>query len=289
MYLKNMTKDDIKSHIHDIYGVEISANAINQITNNILKLLEPAKKWQNRPLKNIYAVVFMDVIRYFLKEDENLAEKSVYIATGIDLNGIRDVLGIWVCDNERANFLNVIQKIKARGVDDILITCVDNLKEFTNEIKVVYPKTETQHIVHHVYTGTKPVSPEDNRALMYDLQSVYDAPGEQLALSALDEFYRKWKEKHPRIDISRRDVQASFSNYFKYPKEIRDLLYNISSIKEFSRRFRKIKNKDNFPTDDSLFNILYLVMTNITQKWTDGYKGWEQIYPQLESIFPDRL
>jgi transposase-like protein len=289
MYAKGMTQSDIESHIQEIYGLEVSDSTVSRITDKILPI---AKEWQRRPLESIYAVMFMDAIHYHVRKEGSIVKKAVYIAIGVDLNGIKDVLGIWVGETESAKFwLSVMNEIKNRGVDDILIACVDGLTGFTDAIGAVYPKTEIQQcIIHQIRNSTRFVSYKDIKALMADLKAVYGAPDEQSALFALDTFEQKWNGKYPKIAVSWRSNWVNLSTYFKYPKEVRTLIYTTNSIEGFNRQLRKVtKNKGVFPTDDSLFKMLYLDMMDITKKWTGRRRDWGQIHSQLEIFFADRL
>jgi len=289
MYAKGMTQSDIEGHIQEIYGLEVSESTISRITDKILPI---AKEWQRRPLESIYAVMFMDAIHYHVRKEGSIVKKAVYIAIGVDLNGIKDVLGLWVGENESAKFwLSVMNEIKNRGVDDILIACVDGLTGFVDAIGAVYPKTEIQQcIIHQIRNSTRFVSYKDIKALMADLKSVYGAPDEQSALFALDTFDQKWSKKYPKIAVSWRSNWANLATYFKYPKEVRTLIYTTNSIEGFNRQLRKVtKNKGVFPNDDSLFKMLYLAMMDITKKWTGRRKDWGQIHSQLEIFFADRL
>ena len=289
MYAKGMTTSDIESHIQEIYGLEVSDTTVSRITDKILPV---AKEWQRRPLESIYAVVFMDAIHYHVRKEGSIVKKAVYIAIGIDLDGKKDVLGMWIGENESAKFwLSVMNEIKNRGVNDILIACVDGLTGFTDAIDAVYPKTEIQQcVIHQIRNCTKFVSYKDIKALMADLKAVYQAPDEQSALFQLEVFDEKWGGKYPKIAISWRNNWVNLSTYFKYPQEVRTLIYTTNSIEGFNRQLRKVtKNKGVFPTDDSLFKMLYLAMMDITKKWTGRRKDWGQIHSQLEIFFADRL
>jgi transposase-like protein len=289
MYAKGMTTGDIEGHIQEIYGLDVSDTTVSRITDKILPL---AKEWQRRPLESIYAVVFMDAIHYHVRKEGSIVKKAIYIAIGIDLNGIKDVLGMWVGENESAKFwLSVMNEIKNRGTEDILIACVDGLTGFTDAIGAVYPQTEIQQcIIHQIRNCTKFVSYKDIKALMVDLKAVYGAPNEQDALFQLEVFDEKWGGKYPKIAVSWRNNWVNLSTYFKYPQEVRTLIYTTNSIEGFNRQLRKVtKNKGVFPTDDSLFKMLYLAMVDITKKWTGRRKDWGQIHSQLEIFFADRL
>ena len=289
MYAKGMSQSDIEGHIQEIYGLAISDSTISRITDKILPI---AKEWQSRPLESIYAVVFMDAIQYHVRKEGVIVKKAVYIALGVDLNGMKDVLGMWVGEVESAKFwLTVMNEIKNRGVEDILIACVDGLTGFTDAIGAVYPKTEIQQcIIHQIRNSTRFVSHKDIKALMGDLKAVYSAPDEQAGLFALDAFEQKWDKKYPKIAVSWRSNWVNLSAYFKYPKEVRTLIYTTNSIEGFNRQLRKVtKSKGVFPTDDSLLKMLYLAMMDITKKWTGRRRDWGLIHSQLQIFFADRL
>ena len=283
MYAKGMTTSDIEAHIQDIYGLECSDSTISRITDKILPVV---REWQSRPLEEIYAVVFMDAIHF------QIVKKAVYIAIGINMNGLKEVLGMWVGENESAKFwLSVMNGLKNRGLQDILIACVDGLTGFPTAIEAVYPKTEIQQcVIHQIRNTTRFVSYKDIKALMADLKKVYAAIDEQTALAELENFDEKWGNKYPKIAISWRDNWANLSTYFKYPQEVRTLIYTTNAIEGFNRQLRKVtKNKGVFPTYDSLLKMLYLAMMDITKKWTGKRREWGQIHSQLEIFFADRL
>lgn len=289
MYAKGMSTGDIETHIKDLYGIEMSDSTISRVTDKILPI---AREWQSRPLEPIYAVVFMDAIHYHVRSEGQIIKKAVYIAIGIGIDGIKDVLGLWIGENESAKFwLSVMNGLKNRGVQDILIACVDGLTGFPEAIAAVYPKTEIQRcIIHQIRNTTKYVSYKDIKVLMADLKKVYTAIDEQTALYELDSFGEKWDGKYPKISESWRNSWAQLSTYFKYPKEVRTLIYTTNAIEGFNRQLRKVtKSKSVFPTDDSLFKMLYLAMIDITKKWSGRRRDWGQIHSQLHIYFGDRL
>ena len=250
------------------------------------------REWQLRLLEEIYAVVFMDAIHFHVRSEGQVVKKAAYIAIGINMDGIKEVLGMWVGENESAKFwLTVMNGLKNRGVQDILIACVDGLTGIPQAIEAVYPKTEIQQcIIHQIRNTTRFVSYKDLRELMADLKKVYAAVDEQTALSELDNFDEKWSGKYPKIALSWRSNWANLSTYFKYPGEVRTLIYTTNAIEGFNRQLRKVtKNKGVFPTDDSLLKMLYLAMMDITKKWTGKRREWGQIHSQLEIFFADRL
>ena len=289
MYAKGMSVSDIEKHIRDIYGLEISDTTVSRITD---KVLPAAKEWQQRPLESIYAVVFLDAIHYRVRSEGQIVKKAVYIAIGIDLDGKKDVLGMWVGENESAKFwASVLNNMRNRGVEDILIACTDNLTGFSQVIEAVFQKTDIQNcIIHQLRNSSKYVSYKDIKALMADLKKVYTAVDEEAALNALDEFAAVWDSKYPRISKSWYDNWANLSTYFKFPQELRKLIYTTNTIEGFNRQLKKVtKSKSVFPTDDSLFKMLYLAMTDITKKWTGRRQDWSRIYAQLVIYYADRI
>ena len=289
MYAKGMTTGDIEAHIQDIYGVDVSDTTVSRITDKILPV---AKEWQQRPLESIYAVVFLDAIHYHVRNEGQIVKKAVYIAIGIDLDGHKDVLGMWVGENESAKFwATVLNSLKNRGVEDIFIACTDNLTGFSAAIEAVYPKTEIQNcIIHQLRNSSKYVSYKDLKALMADLKAVYAAVDEPAALDALDTFAEHWDKKYPKISQSWRNNWANLSTYFKFPQALRRLIYTTNTIEGFNRQLRKVtKSKSVFPTDDSLFKMLYLAMIDITKKWTGRKQDWSMIHAQLAIYFEDRM
>lgn len=289
MYAKGMTTGDIEAHIQDIYGVDVSDTTVSRITDKILPV---AKEWQQRPLESIYAVVFLDAIHYHVRSEGQIVKKAVYIAIGIDLDGHKDVLGMWVGENESAKFwATVLNSLKNRGVEDIFIACTDNLTGFSAAIEAVYPKTEIQNcIIHQLRNSSKYVSYKDLKALMADLKAVYAAVDESAALDALDTFAEHWDKKYPKISQSWRNNWANLSTYFKFSQELRRLIYTTNTIEGFNRQLRKVtKSKSVFPTDDSLFKMLYLAMIDITKKWTGRKQDWSMIHAQLAIYFEDRM
>ncbi len=289
MYAKGMTTGDIETHIRDIYGLEVSDTTVSRITDKILPV---AKEWQQRPLESIYAVVFLDAIHYHVRSEGQIVKKAVYIAIGINLDGKKDVLGMWVGENESAKFwATVLNGLRNRGVEDIFIACTDNLTGFSDAIAAVFPKTDIQNcIIHQLRNSSKYVSYKDIKALMADLKAVYAAPDEDSAIAALEDFSAKWDKKYPKISQSWQANWANLSTYFKFPAELRKLIYTTNAIEGFNRQLRKVtKSKSVFPTDDSLFKMLYLAMIDITKKWTGRRQDWSAIHAQLAVYYADRM
>jgi len=289
MYAKGMTTGDIETHIQDIYGISVSDSTVSRITDKILPI---AKEWQQRPLEAVYAVVFLDAIHYHVRSEGQIVKKAVYIAIGVGLDGRKDVLGMWVGENESAKFwATVLNSMRNRGVEDIFIACTDNLSGFSNAIESVFPKTEIQNcIIHQLRNSSKYVSYKDLKALMADLKAVYSAVDEPSALDALDVFSEHWDKKYPQISESWRDNWTNLSTYFKFPQEVRRLIYTTNAIEGFNRQLRKVtKSKSVFPTDDSLFKMLYLATMDITRKWTGRRQDWSIIHAQMAVFFADRM
>lgn len=289
MYAKGMTTRDISSHIKQIYGFGLSESMVTQITNKILPTIE---EWQNRPLDSIYPFVFLDAIHYNVRENGVIVKKAVYIALGYNKNGLKEVLGMWVGENESAKYwLMVLNQLKERGLEDILIVSTDNLPGFTQAIETVYPKTEIQKcVIHQIRSSTRYVSYKDIKELMTDLKKVYKAPKEETALLQLDLFKDKWNDKYPSCVRSWENNWAELATYFKYPQEIRTLIYTTNAIEAFNRQLRKVtKNKTIFPTDFALVKSLYLAMADASLKWTSRIRGWDKIISQLSIYFEGRI
>ena len=289
MYAKGMTTRDISTHLRDVYGVDASAEMISHMTDRILPI---AKEWQNRPLEKKYAVVFMDAVHFNVREDNRTVKKAVYVAIGIRLSGVKEVLGMWIGGNESAKYwLGVLNEIKNRGVEDIMIVSVDGLTGFVDAIGAVYPQAEVQRcIVHQVRYTTKFVNYKDRKEFVKDMKAIYQSPTEELALEKLDEFDEKWGKKYASSIASWRNNWAQLSTFFKYPEEIRKIIYTTNSIENFNRGLRKVtKSKSIFPTDDALFKSIYLAMMDITKKWSGKAWNWGQTLDQLMIYFGDRI
>ena len=289
MYAKGMTTRDISTHIKEIYGFGISESMVSKITNKILPTIE---EWQNRPLEKVYPFVFLDAIHYHVRENNIVVKKAVYIALGYNTEGYKEILGMWVGENESSKYwLLVLNQLKERGLEDILIVSTDNLSGFSQAIESVYPKTEIQKcVIHQIRNSTKFVSYRDIKELMKDLKTVYKASTEKLILSNLDIFEEKWGKKYPMCVNSWRNNWAELSTYFKYPEGIRKLIYTTNSIENFNRQLRKVtKNKTIFPNDYALQKSLYLAMVDASSKWTSRIRGWDQILSQLSIFFEGRI
>lgn len=289
MYAKGMTTGDIECHMRELYDIDISDSTVSRITDKIMPVV---KEWQERPLEEVYAVVFMDAVHYHVRSEGRIVKQAVYIALGIDMNGHKDVLGMYVGENESARFwLSIMNGLKNCGEEDILIACVDGLDGFPQAIEAVYPQTEIQQcIIHQIRNTTRFVSYKDIKRLMTDLKRVYTAPTEETAREELESFRNIWDSQYPKIYRSWSENWAILSTYFKYPEAVRHLIYTTNAIEGVNRQLRKVtKSKTIFPSDDSLLKMLYLATINITKKWTGHRQDWGQIHSQLEIYFEERL
>ena len=289
MYAKGMTTRDISKHLQDVYGVDASAEMISHMTDRILPI---AREWQNRPLERKYAIVYMDAVHFNVREDNRTVKKAVYVAIGIRVTGQKEVLGMWIGGNESAKYwLGVLNEIKNRGTEDIMIVSVDGLTGFVDAIQAVFPKAEVQRcIVHQIRYSTKFISYKDRKEFVKDLKLVYKADTEEMAVVALDALEDKWGAKYTASVTSWRNNWPQISVYFKYPPEIRRLIYTTNAIENFNRQLRKVtKAKSVFPTDDALFKILYLAMSEATEKWTGKAWDWGQTLDQLYIYFEGRI
>ncbi|MED1876499.1 IS256 family transposase [Brevibacillus borstelensis] len=289
LYAKGVSTRDIQDHLQQLYGIEVSPTLISNVTNKIVPMI---KEWQNRPLQAVYAVVFLDAIHFKVKQDGAIVNKAAYMVIGIDLDGHKDVLGIWIGENESAKFwLHVLNELKNRGVQDILITSVDNLRGFTEAISACYPKTEIQKcVIHQIRNSIKYVSYKDLKKITSELKPIYKAPTEQAALEELEQFEQTWGSKYPLMVRSWRNNWDEIATFFKYPPEIRKLIYTTNVIESYHRQLRKVtKGKAMFPTDDALLKMLYLVTMDVLRKWTGRVQNWGQILLQLSVFFKDRV
>ena len=289
MYAKGMSQRDIADTIEDIYGFEISHETISEITDSVLEQLE---EWQNRPLKRFYTFLFVDCLYVAIRKDYETKNYAVYVILGYDVDGQKDILGLWLSESEsKHQWMQIFDELKNRGVEDILIACVDGLTGFPQAIEAVFPQTEIQQcIIHQIRNTTKFVSYKEIKPLMADLKRVYAAPTEEIALAELESFDGKWSGKYPKIAKSWKDNWTNLSTYFKYPEAVRRLIYTTNTIEGFNRQLRKVtKSRTVFPSDDSLLKMLYLAMMDITKKWTGHRQDWGQIHSQLEIFFEERL
>lgn len=289
LYAKGMGTRDINYHMKQIYGIDASPTLISNVTDKILPI---AKEWQNRPLFPIYPIIYLDGIVYDVRENGAVIKKTVYVVFGITIEGKKEILGLWIGEAESSKFwMNVLSDLKNRGVKDILIASVDGLNGFEEAIKAIFPNTEIQKcVVHQIRTSTKFVSYKDRKPFCADMRSIYTAPNEEMALKALDKFEEIWGKKYAYAIKSWRDNWPLLSTFFKYPEEIRRIIYTTNQIESFNRRLRKVtKTKGAFTSEKSLFKLLYLVIQDVTEKWTMPIHNWSQIINQLIIYFGDRI
>jgi transposase-like protein len=289
MYAKGMSTRDIEEFLRDLYGVEASASLISRITDRIIPEI---KEWQSRVLKPVYAIMFLDAIVYKVRKEGTVVNKSIYIAIGIDLEGHKDVLGFWVGESESSKFwLMVTNELKNRGVRDILIASVDGLNGFSDAIHASFPQTEIQRcIVHQIRNSTKYISYKDLKQFTQDLKPVYKAANEEQAVEELVELEKKWGSKYPSAIKSWKNNWDELSTFFKYPAEIRKIIYTTNAIENFNRQLRKVtKTKSAYVSDDALSKSLYLAIRDITKKWTGRVQNWGFILDQLLIFFEDRI
>ena len=289
LYSQGTSTRDIEKTMNELYGIEVDATRVSKITD---KLLPVIRDWQNRTLENVYAMVMLDAIHYKVREDGIVVKKAVYIAIGTDLEGRKDVLGLWVGANESSKYwLGVLNGLKNRGVQDILIVSVDGLTGFSEAIAAAFPKTEIQRcVIHQIRSSTRYVSYKDIKAVTTALKPIYKAPTEETALAALDEFEQKWGSKYPMAIKSWRDHWDELATMFKYPEQIRRIIYTTNAIENFNRQLRKVtKTKGAFVSDDALMKQLYLTTIQITDKWTMPIRDWGNILMHLIIYFGDRV
>lgn len=289
MYAKGMSTRDIEDHLRDIYGVDASPAIISKITD---KIMPDLMEWQSRPLEKVYPIVYLDGIIFKVKKESRIINKCFYTVLGVNMEGRKEILGMWLTDNESASFwTSVCNELKNRGVQDILIACRDNLSGFSDAINTVFPKTEQQLcIIHQIRNSTKYVSYKDLKPIMADLKTIYQAPSEDDALYHLEEFSEKWSGKYPQIVKSWESNWAELSAYFKYPDEVRRLIYTTNAVEGFHRMLRKYtKTKTSFPSDDALKKSIYLSIQEISKKWSMPIRDWGMIIGQMTIFFDGRL
>ncbi len=289
LYARGMTTRDIQSHLEEMYGVEVSPTLISQVTRAVQ---EEITLWQNRPLDEIYPIVYLDAIRIKVRQDGRVINKAVYLAIGVNLDGIKEVLGMWTAETEGAKFwLQVVTELQNRGVKDIFIACVDGLKGFPEAIESVFPDTQIQLcLVHMVRHSLNYVSWKQRKAVAEDLKAIYSAPTIEQAEIAMDEFAVKWDDTHPTISRSWRRNWERLTPLFSYPTDIRKAIYTTNAIESVNMSLRKVtKNRGSFPNDESMIKLLYLALQNIEKKWTMPIRNWKSALNQFTIIFGDRM
>ena len=289
MYSRGMTVREIQGHLEDIYAVEVSPDLISSVTDSVL---EEVRAWQNRPLDAVYPIVFMDALRVKIRDNGHVINKAVYMALGVNLDGHKEVLGLWVAKEEGAKFwLKVVTELKNRGLKDMFIACVDGLKGFPEAIESVYPETQVQLcIVHMVRNSLRFVPWRDKKAVVADLKTIYTATNAEMAKENLKSFRTKWNEKYPTIADSWERNWEGLIPFLSYPDYIRKAIYTTNAIESLHRSLRKVsKNRGSFPNDESALKLLYLALSNISKKWTMPIRLWKQALNQFVILFPGRM
>jgi transposase-like protein len=289
LYAKGMSVSDIQEQIKDIYEFEVSTSAISRITDRVASDIV---SWQNRPLEPIYLIVWMDGISFKVRENFKVINKTIYIAVGLKRDGKKEVLGLWLGKNESAAFwMTVLTDLRARGVEDILITATDNLNGFTDTIKSVFPQSATQIcVVHQIRNACKYVVWKDRKEFAKDMKDIYGAPNRDAALHALDALDKKWNSKYSYAIKSWRSNWDELTVFFDFPLEIRKIIYTTNLIENLNGKIRKYtKNKMSFPTDDAVLKSTFLAVQEATKKWTMPIRDWGTILNQFMIIFEDRL
>jgi putative transposase len=289
MYAKGMSTRDIEDHMRDIYGIDISPTMVSKVTDKILPMIT---EWQSRPLDRVYPIVYLDAIHFKVRKENRIINKAAYSVLGINMAGQKEVLGIWIGETESASFwLGVCNDLKNRGVEDILITCKDGLSGFSDAISTVYPKTEIQLcIIHQIRNSLKYVSYKEQKELIADLKKVYQALTLEEAELGFTEFKEKWGKRHPIIIRSWENNWTELTAYFKYPYQLRRIIYTTNVIEGYHRQLRKVtKTKTAYPTDDALRKIIYLATVEASKKWTMPVRDWKNCISQFAIYFGDRL
>jgi len=289
MYARGMTTRDIQGHLQEIYGVEVSPTLISQVTDAIT---EEITLWQNRPLEEVYPIVYLDAVRVKVRHNGSVINKAVYLAIGITWDGNKEVLGMWIAETEGAKFwLQVVTELKNRGVEDIFIACVDGLKGFPEAIETVFPKAQVQLcIVHMVRHSLRYVAWKQRKQVADDLKTIYQAPTVEQAEANLTAFAKKWDRSHPTISKSWRNNWERIIPLFSYPPEIRKAIYTTNAIESLNMSLRKVtKNRGSFPNDEAMTKLLYLAMKNISKKWTLPIRDWKAALNQFTILFEGRM
>lgn len=289
LYGLGLSYTEITNHINELYGIELSPSMLTSITDKILGVLS---EWQSRPLDAVYPFVWLDAMFFKVREDGKIVSKALYVVIGVNQDGLKDVLGIYICESEGANFwLSVLTDLSNRGIEDILIACIDNLKGFSQAIESMFPKAEVQLcVIHQIRNSLKYIASKDQKSFIRDLKEVYRASKKDVAEQKLKELSEKWEKKYPLVIKSWNANWERLSNYFNYPKDIRRIIYTTNTIEGFNRQIRKVtKTKGAFTSETALMKLVFLVMQNITEKWTQPIPNWSLTISQLSIIFGDRL
>ena len=289
LYALGNSYSQISEHIEEMYGIEFSKATISAVTDKVIPLL---KEWQQRPLESIFPFVWLDAIHYKIKENGRYISKAVYTILGVGLNGKKEILGLYLSENEGANFwLQVLTDLNNRGVQDILIASVDGLKGFPEAIKAIFPNTEIQLcIVHQIRNSIRYVASKNQKEFMKDLKLIYQAISKEAAEIELDNLEEKWGKKYPIVIQSWKNKWENLSSYFKYPEDIKRIIYTTNIIESVHRQFRKLtKTKGAFPNENSLLKLLYMGIQNASKKWTMPIRNWSLTISQLSIFFEGRI
>lgn len=289
LYSLGMSYRDISKHIEEMYGIEISKTLISNVTDKIIPQIE---EWQNRPLETIYPIMYLDAMHFKCREDGLVVSKAFYTVLALNQDGMKDVLGLYISESEGANFwLSVLADLKNRGVEDILICCVDGLKGFPEAINTIFPKAEIQLcIIHQIRNSIKYIARKNQKDFMKDLKEVYKANNKDYAETKLLELENKWGKKYPIVLKSWNNNWHNLSGYFKYPPEIRKMVYTTNIVEGLHRQIRKYtKTKGSFSTEGGLRKLMFLSIQNISQKWNQPIQNWSLIISQLDLYFEGRL
>ena len=289
MYAKGMSQRDIEDTVREIYGADIPQTMISKITD---KILPEVNEWQYRPLESVYPVIYFDGIVFNSRQDGKIINKCVYSVLGVDMEGRKDILGVWIGENEGASFwANVCSDLKKRGVQDIFIACHDNLKGLSQAINATFPNTKNQLcIVHQIRNSVKFVSYKERKEICADLKKIYGAVNLEDAEFAKEEFREKWNKKYPAILRSWDDNWTELTTFFNYPEEIRRVIYTTNAVEAYHRMVRKFtKSKAILPTEDSIKKVIFLSTREITKKWTMPVRDWGLVYSQFVIFFADRF
>jgi transposase-like protein len=289
LYAAGMTTRDISEQIRNLYGVDISADMVSNITNRIIPIVT---EWQNRPLESTYSFIFMDAIHYKVREDKQIVVKAAYVVLGVNMDGEKEVLGIWIGANESSKFwLSVLNDLKNRGVQDVLIFCVDGLNGFKEAIGAVYPFAKIQRcIIHQIRSSMKYIPYKDRKAFAADLKTVYGAVNENEAYENLQGMREKWGHKYPNAINSWEENWDNLITFLAFPDFIRKIMYTTNCIESLHSQFRKVtKTKLIFPNDESLLKMLYLATEKVSKKWTRTYANWDLVISQLKILFEEVL
>jgi len=289
LYARGMTTREIQGHLEDIYGVEVSPSLISTVTDAVN---DEVKVWQNRSLDAVYPIVYMDVIRVKGRSTGHVLNKAVYLAIGITMDGVKEVLGMWVAETEGAKFwLHVVTELKNRGVQDIFIACVDGLKGFPEAIETVFPQAQVQLcIVHIVRNSLKYVSWKQRKEVAADLKKIYQSSTAEQAEMHLIDFGEKWDKALPSISQSWQKNWERITPFFAYPPEIRKVIYTTNAIESLNMSLRRVtKHRGSFPNDESILKLLYLALNNIAKKWTMPIRDWKAALNRFSILFGDRM